>query len=154
MYLLDFVSYRMTKRQLLNLIRPFSAPTFAKEINPIIAQSRGITVREAKFLSYLQSNEVVSFMEGMGFPMDNMGKHIVFEGMTITKKKLRAKINAMSQPEFDEKLSAVVAEQRNKDVEKIKCCQYLRYNEVVSFLLGIGEVLPKKEQDKLIVELV
>ncbi|WP_156102296.1 hypothetical protein [Muricauda sp. MAR_2010_75] len=45
MYLLDFVSYRMTKRQLLNLIQPFSAAYFAEEINPIIAQSRGITIK-------------------------------------------------------------------------------------------------------------
>ena len=154
MYLLDFVSYRMTKRQLLNLIKPFSAATFAEEINPIIAQSRGITIRQAKFLSYLQSNEVTAFMDNMGFPMDDLGKHIKFNGMSVTKKKLRAKLHTMSQPEFDEKLSAIVSEHRNENISKVRCCEYLRYNEVVSFLLSIGERLPKKESTKRVVELV
>jgi len=135
----------MTKRQLLNLIKPFSAATFAKEINPIIAKSRGISIRDAKFKSYLQSNEVIEFMDEMGFPMDEIGKKIQFHGLSITKKNLRAKIHTMSQPEFDEKLISIVAENREKSVSNVRCCEYLRYNEVVSFLLSIGETLPIKK---------
>ena len=134
----------MTKRQLLNLIRPFSAAIFAKEINPIISKSRGISIQEAKTLSYLQSNEVVEFMDEMGFPMDDIGKHIKFKGLSITKKSLRAKIHKMSQPEFDEKLSLIVAANRKKSICQVRSCQYLRYNEVVNFLLSIGETLPIK----------
>ena len=145
MYLLDFVSYRMTKRQLLNLIQPFSESYYAQEINPIIARSRGIPLKEAKSLSYLQSNEVLLFMDDMGFPIEGIGKHVVFQGLSTTKKKLRAKINAMSQPEFDKRINTIVAENRKKEIYKVRSCQYLRYYEVVSFLLGIGESLPLKE---------
>ena len=135
----------MTKRQLLNLIKPFSAAIFAKEINPIISKSRGISIQDAKFKSYLQSNEVIEFMDEMGFPIDDIGKSIQFNGLSVTKKNLRAKIHTMSQPDFDEKLSSIVAENRKKSVSNVLSCEYLRYNEVVSFLLGIGETLPKKE---------
>ncbi len=144
MYILDYVSYRMTKRQLLNMIQPFSMAIFAKEINPIISKSRNITLHDAKFKSYLQSNEVIEFMDEMGFPINDIGKRIQFQGLSITKKNLRAKLHTMSQPDFDEKLSSIVAENRKKSVSNVRSCEYLRYNEVVSFLLSIGETLPKK----------
>lgn len=136
----------MTKKQLLNLIKPFSVATFSKEINPIIAKSRGISIQDAKFLSYLQSNEVIEFMDEMGFPLDDLGKHIKFDGLNITKKNLRAKMHTMSQPEFDEKLGIIVADFRKTDREKIKYARYIRYNEVVAFLLSIGETLPRKDR--------
>ncbi|MFN3137474.1 MAG: hypothetical protein ACE37L_07280 [Allomuricauda sp.] len=129
----------------MNLIKPFSARVFAKEINPIISKSRKISLHEAKFKSYLQSNEVIEFMEEMGYPIDDIGRRIQFQGLTITKKKLRAKLHTMSQPEFDERLSSIVAENRKNSIQKVRSCQYLRYNEVVSFLLSIGEKLPRKE---------
>ncbi len=127
------------------MIQPFSAEMFSKEINPIISKSRNISLRDAKFKSYLQSNEVVEFMDEMGFPIDDIGKRIQFQGLTITKKDLRTKIHTMSQPDFDEKLSSIVAENRKNSIQKDRSCQYLRYNEVVSFLLSIGEKLPRKE---------
>ena len=84
-------------------------------------------------------------MDDMGFPIEGIGKHIVFEGLSTTKKKLKAKINTMSQPEFDKRLSTIVAKNRKKEIHEIRFCQYLRYHEVVTFLLGIGESLPLKE---------
>ncbi|WP_156102297.1 hypothetical protein [Muricauda sp. MAR_2010_75] len=97
----------------------------------------------------MQSNEVLLFMDDMGFPIDGIGKRIVFEGLSTTKKNLKTKINTMSQPEFDKRLSTIVAKNRKKEIHEIRFCQYLRYQEVVSFLLGIGESLALKENIKI-----
>lgn len=136
--LLKFKSYRTTKNRLWKTVKPMGNKEFSQYINPIIAENRNLPLEDVKALSFLQSKEVLAFMDKLGGDI-GQGKVVVFDTMRTTKKILRSRIPHLSNPEFIAKINAIIIEKRKGDPVRLKCKQYLSPRELLAFLNEIGE---------------
>lgn len=138
-----YTSYRTTKQKLLRSVQPFGSAEFARKINPIIAEGRGISIEDAKALMFLQSDEVVRFLHEIGEPLEGRGKKMVFTVTRLSKKDLRRMVPTISQPQFNKLLARIVSDNRDLAQRTAKYKRYLQTREVMQFLREIGELLPQ-----------
>lgn len=137
--ILKFKTYRVSKQKLLRKVKPMTVREFSGIINPIIAASRNLPLETVKHKQFLQSNEVVEFLEKIGESLDDHATLLVLATHQMDKKKLRRNFLAMSQPEFVQTINQVIHQNRQMDLMKCGYKRYLRPNEVVQFLNMIGE---------------
>ena len=139
---LKYTSYRTSKGRLLRLLKPMPGNQFSSYINPIISQKRGLDPERAKHKQFLQSNEVIAFLEKIGEPLDGFGREIRIGRQQMDKSGLRRLFPTISAPEFSKVLTRVVA--KNRRLRHSDCVRkrYLLPREIKAFLNEIGEVLP------------
>lgn len=134
-----FMCYRTTKNRLWQKVRPMSREEFISLINPIISSKRNIDLEMAKRVHFLNSNEVIAFLEKIGLGTADFGKTIVLDAGHTTKQVLRVRIPFLSTSEFNDLLHHIVTERRKMDIGRAKYRRYLMASEVSDFLREIGE---------------
>lgn len=141
--ILKLTTYRISKQKLLRKLVPMRKEEFGQLINPLIAKSRSLPLEEAKHKQFLQSNEVVAFLEKIGEPLEDHGKMIVVSTHQMDKKKLRTQFPTISQLEFSKLLNRIIFMNRELNYRDSSRRRYLRPKEVVAFLGDIGEIIPE-----------
>jgi len=121
---------------------------FRRLINPIIAEKRNLDLTEASQKQYLQSNEVLPFIEKIGMDVENFGKTIVIPGTGLRKERLRTLLPYLPYEDFTPVLIRILANTRHNQVNKGKFVKYINPLEVRRYLLHIGELLTDTETKK------
>ena len=140
--ILKIVTYRTSKQKLLRRLAPMRKEEFGNLINPMIAKHRNMPLEDAKQKQFLQSNEVVEFLEKIGEPLEEYGKLIVIGTHQMDKQNLRRQLPSMNQIEFAKTLNRIIFENRELSYRSSRHKRYLRPKEVMAFLKEIGEILP------------
>ncbi len=144
---LKFKSYRTSKSRLWNHVKPMSEKEFANLINPIISEKRNLELDVAKQKQYLQSNEVLVFLNKIGADTSEHGKLVVLDTLRTTKKVLRERMPYQNDKVFQMRIIRIMATNRRELSENVKLRRYLMPNEVISYLEEIGEVMLLEAKD-------
>ncbi len=140
--ILSFSSYRTSKGKLLRMLKPMRGEQFANKINPIIAEKRDISEDQAKQKQYLQSNEVIAFLEAIGEPLNNYAKVLDVGSHRMNKTRLRLLFPTLSAPEFSKVINKTISQCRGIPLDGATRKRYLLPTEIMTFLEMIGEVVP------------
>lgn len=124
-----------------------SEKEFANLINPIIADKRKMVLENAKHKQFLNSNEVLTFLEKIGADTSEHGKLLVLDTLKTTKKVLRERIPYQNDRVFQSQIIRIMALNRKELSENVKLRRYLMPNEVMLYLEEIGEVLALKAKE-------
>jgi hypothetical protein len=137
---LEFLSFRTSKKKLLQRVKPMSKSAFAHLINPIISEYRKITLREARQKQFLQSNEVVNFLNKIGEPLEEYKSEIKINTANMNKSRFKALFKPLSDPEFAKVANGIISKSRGIDFRESRSQCYLFPKEVVQILDELGEV--------------
>lgn len=138
--ILKFYTYRISKQKLLKRLKPMGRKSFSDIINPIVAVKRNMPIEKAKQKQFLQSNEVVEFLNKIGEPLEEYRTMIELVTHQMNKAKLRAIFFKIGFSEFTRIINGIIEENRKIGLVKSRYKKYLRPIEVTQILDEIGEL--------------